>query len=54
MSKTRFKREIKKVHMEKKPKKHDLEFSKEISQLERDVEKAKKKVSRKRLLEDIP
>lgn len=54
MSKTRFKREIKKGHMKKKLKKHDLEFSKEISQLERDVEKARKKICRKRLLEDIP
>jgi len=54
MSKTSFKRETKKVHMEKKLKKHLPEFSKEISLLERDVEKAKKKISRKRLLEDIP
>jgi len=53
-SKTSFNREIKKVHMEEKLKIHQQEFSKEISLLKRDVEKAKKKISRKRLLEDIP
>jgi len=53
-SKTSFNREIKKVHKEEKPKKHPQGFSKEISLLKRDIEKAKKKISRKRLLEDIP
>jgi len=54
MLKTSFKRVTKKVHMEKKLKKPQPEFLNEISLLERDLEKAKKKISRKRLLEDIP